>query len=159
MADEATPVAVAPAPAPATGAAALPPSTVAEVQPPKAKPVPEVPTDPPVDPNKKNENFLPGWPRTRFHPVFGEKAFKDPYEAAEYGQDDESGDWRFKTAADADAARTETEAQIVIHQNVRSKLDAHKEAGRTVIQNSVQATNAAKAGGAEPGLETMPKDD
>jgi hypothetical protein len=149
---------IKPADVPDTSAHDLPASTIAEVHPPVARPAPEV-KDEPVDPSWKKPDYLPGWPRVRFNPVHGRKEFKDPYEAAEYGQSDEEGPWRFKTAAEADMARTDTEAQIVIHQNLRAKVDDHHNNGRTVVQNSATATEARHDGYAEPGLETETGED
>jgi hypothetical protein len=103
-------------------------------------------------PKKADEKrALPGWPKTRFHPVHGRKDFADPYEAAEFGQDDDKGDWRFKTAAEADMHRTDTEAGVAIANNMRTKLEAHDEAGVGVVRNSASAQESLDSGNkAEP---------
>lgn len=137
MAEEVTPVAPQP-PAPAA---------VAETTPPVTHEKPEVKPEPPASPEKKS---LPGWPKTRFHPVHGRKDFADPYEAAEYGQDDDKGDWRFKSAAEADLHRTDTEAGVVIANNMRTKLGQHDEQGKGVVRNSVSAQESLDSGHVEP---------
>ena len=93
---------------------------------------------------------LPGWPRVRFHPVHGRREFADPYEAVEFGQDDEKGDWRFKSASEADMHRTDTEAGLAVANNMRTKLAAIDEAEQPVVRNSVAAQESLDSGHAEP---------
>lgn len=125
------------------------PEAVAEMHPPIALEKPEVPEEPAPEP-KDEKKSLPGWPLVRFHPVFGRKEFADPYEAAEFGQDDSKGDWRFKTAEAADLARTDTEAGMVIANNMRTKLGQHDEAKTGVVRNSVAAQESLDSGHNEP---------
>ena len=136
-----------------TETAAPPPAhdAVAEIHP------TDTPREPPVvtEEDKKQtaapeKKTLPGWPRVRFHPVHGRREFADPYEAAEFGQDDEKGDWRFKSAAEADMARTDTEAGMVIAHNMRTKLAQVDEADGGVVRNSVSAQESLDAGHSEP---------
>ena len=122
---------------------------VAEEHPGSAHEPPAV-TEPAASEPEPAKRSLPGWPRVRFHPVHGRREFADPYEAAEVGQDDAEGDWRFKTAAEADMARTDTEAGLAIAHNMRTKLGAIDEADHGVVRNSASAQEALDAGKPEP---------
>lgn len=134
-----------------TETAAQPPApeAVAETHPPVAHEAPEVKSEPPAPP-KDEKKSLPGWPRTRYHPVFGAHEFPDPFAAAEMGQDDEKGDWRFKSAAAADMARTDTEAGLAVAHNMRTKLAEIDEHKLKVARNSASAQEALDKGYPEP---------
>lgn len=125
------------------------PETIAEVHPPLPRPVPTAPEKPSSE-GEPAKNFVPGWPKTFYHPVHGGKEFKDPNEHAGAGGTD--GDWRFETAALADIARTAPEADLVVLKNNMAHLQRHTEGGTPVIRNSATATESAKAGYPEPGL-------
>ena len=100
-----------------------------------------------------------GFPKTKYHPVYGARAINDPNEEAALPQP--ARNW-FDTAEEADAHRTEREAQQVIHNNARVRVDAalagddhdpnspavRGEAG--VVRNSVSATESLKSGTPEP---------
>ncbi len=84
---------------------------------------------------------FPTFPLARFHPVHGKKEFRDPAELNAAGPD-----WRFVTAAEADAARTETEAVQATFATSMKKHEAHKAAEAKVALNSAQAQEAIDAG-------------
>ena len=104
-----------------------------------------------------------GFPQRKYHPVKGAMTANDPNEAASLFQPEHN--W-FDTAAEADAHRTDAEAQQVVHYNRRVKADGHLflaanpdaspetnpavtgEAG--IVRNSVQATESLKSGYGEP---------
>lgn len=84
-----------------------------------------------------------GFPSAAYHPVFGKRDLTDANEAVKL-----NADW-FNTAEEADMHRTETEAQMVVHQNRDVKVgDAVVSDG--VVRNSVAADANFKAGNAEP---------
>jgi hypothetical protein len=91
-----------------------------------------------------------GWPVVRFHPVHGAASFDDPNAYDQAGGDE--GDWRFKTAGEADAARTGTEAALANANTLLSKLEDHKNAGLPTVRNSAAAEESRKTGYPEPGL-------
>ena len=102
-----------------------------------------------------------GYPLTKYHPVFGAKTVNDPNEGATVFQPPHN--W-FDTAGAADMARTDREAQEVIHYNQRLKVDANvalnnggdavpltgDDAPEGIVRNSVQAQESIDKGNAEP---------
>ena len=127
------------------------PEAVAETHPAMSHEPPEVSEEDKKQPDpSEQKKSLPGWPRVRYHPVYGKKEFADPYEAAEFGQDDEKGDWRFKSAAEADMERTDTEAGLVIAHNMRTKLADLDEQKQSIARNSAGAQESLDAGHNEP---------
>ena len=122
--------------------------TVAEQSPPHSNPPPAAPVEPEQNESfvQKVENYIAGWPKTFFHPVHGSKQFKDPNEHAQAGSD-----WRFETAGEADSARTETEAQLVVLKRHLGAIEQY-EKNDPVIRNSAQAEESASTGYPEPGL-------
>lgn len=126
---------------------------VAEIHPegtPRDVPAEDKPVNVGREAPSDEKRALPGWPRTRFHPVHGRREFADPYEAAEFGQSDEIGDWRFKSAAEADMARTDTEAGLNVAHNMRTKLAEIDEREQPVARNSASAQESVDAGHVEP---------
>lgn len=144
------------------------------------EPAPEpIEAPPPADPNERPVSLapdtledvsrqpmkagrvegFPGYPKTLYHPVYGARSAADPNEEANFPG--LRRNW-FDTAAEADAHRTDSEAQQVIHNNRSVKVTAalngddhdpthpsvRGEAG--VVRNSVSATESMKAGFAEP---------
>jgi hypothetical protein len=105
---------------------------------------------------------FPGFPKSKFHPVYGLRTVNDPNEEASLAP---AHNW-FDTAEEADMHRTDREAQLVLHNNSRVKADAslaafgndgthdvpddvvRGEAG--IVRNSVAATESLKSGFAEP---------
>jgi hypothetical protein len=105
---------------------------------------------------------FPGFPKSKFHPVYGHRMVNDPNEEAALLP---AHNW-FNTAEEADMHRTDREAQLVLHNNSRVKADAslaafgndgthdvsddvvRGEAG--IVRNSVAATESLKSGNAEP---------
>ena len=83
------------------------------------------------------------FPSVAFHPVFGRQEISDANAGAALGPD-----W-FNTAEEADMHRTETEAQMVVHQNRDIKV-ADAVASDGVVRNSVAATESLDAGKPEP---------
>jgi hypothetical protein len=83
---------------------------------------------------------FPSFPLTYYHPVHGAVTVNTPEEAAQTFT--VPTDW-FKTAAEADAHRTEREAGMVIHNGVRGQITLHEEGERGVVMHSVthQETN------------------
>ena len=90
-----------------------------------------------------------GFPKTKYNPVFGALTAADPNEAASVFQP--THDW-FDTPGEADMHRTDREAGMVVHQNMRDKLDgmAAAQDGRKPVRLSVQAHESMAAGGLEP---------
>jgi hypothetical protein len=102
-----------------------------------------------------------GYPMTKYHPVYGAKSVNDPNEGATTFQP--AYNW-FDSAAEADAHRTDREAQEVIHYNARAKVDTlvavnnggeaipttGDNAPEGIVRNSVQAQEAIDAGKVEP---------
>lgn len=85
------------------------------------------------------------FPTRLYHPVYGEKEFKDANEV--FGL---SPDW-FNTGEEADAHRTDTEAGIVVYQNQMAKHAAiNAEGGPGAVRNSNQADQAARTLNGEP---------
>ena len=84
-----------------------------------------------------------GFPSTVYHPIFGARPLTDANHATTLGPD-----W-FNTAEEADLHRTETEAQVVVHNNRTIKTDALIES-QGVVRNSVAATESLNAGKPEP---------
>ena len=74
------------------------------------------------------------FPKTVYHPVRGAVFVEDVKAAQEVMT--VPTDW-FPTAAQADAARTENEAQAVIHKGRRDQVQKHEDAGATVVHHSV----------------------
>ena len=74
------------------------------------------------------------FPKTVYHPVRGAVTVEDAEAAAKVMT--VPTDW-FKTAAEADAARTENEAQVVIHKGRRDQVEKHEDTGATVVHHSV----------------------
>jgi hypothetical protein len=105
---------------------------------------------------------FPGFPKTKYHPVYGGRTIDDPNEEAALVP---VHNW-FDTAEEADMHRTDREAQLVVHNNRRVKADASVAAfdndgthdvpddvvrGETgIVRNSVAATESLKSGFAEP---------
>lgn len=137
---------------------------------PKASPAPTVAAASPdaaASNTRGNEAFgsgapsFAGFPQTKYHPVYGARAVNDPNEAATIFQPPHN--W-FDTAAEADAHRTDREAQEVIHYNTRLKVDANvalnnggeaipltgDDAAKGIVRNSVAAQESIDAGNAEP---------
>lgn len=125
---------------------------------------PLVAPDTAEDPSRVNPASAPasgfaGFPKTKYHPVYGARTVNDPNE--EGALPAPARNW-FDTAEEADAHRTEREAQQVIHNNHAVKVNAalagedhdpnspevRGEAG--VVRNSVSATESMKNGVAEP---------
>jgi hypothetical protein len=102
--------------------------------------VPADPTRPPGEPPRR----YAGYPKTKWHPVHGAKTVNDPNEEHETFD----RNW-FDTPAAADAARTDREAGLVVHRNMRVKLNAH-ENDKGVVRNSVQAQESLDRTGFEP---------
>jgi len=117
---------------------------------------PTVAKDEPVA-DASPSDAIPGWPQDRFHPVYGRRSIADPNTYARMGGDD--GDWRFKRAADADAARTQPEAELAVAYNLRRKMALIDDAGDVPVSNSVQAHESAASGNPEPGVVLPPKAD
>jgi hypothetical protein len=90
---------------------------------------------------------FPGYPLTKYNPVLGARTANDPNEAATLFQPEH--DW-WPTAAEADMHRTDREAGIAIHHNMRTKLGHFDEAEQAPVRNSVQAQESLDTGGAEP---------
>ena len=90
-----------------------------------------------------------GYPLTKYNPVLGARTAKDPNEAASLFQPEH--DW-WPTAGEADMHRTDREAGMVVHQNMRDKISGLAEAqdGATPVRLSVQAQESMDAGAAEP---------
>lgn len=95
---------------------------------------------------------MPVFPVTLYHPVLGARTAN----ASDNMKDAFPGDptdW-FKSAGEADAARTDREAQIVIHHRVENRLAHAKgedhEVSPNVVENSVQADERIRAGKLEP---------
>lgn len=92
------------------------------------------------------------FPFTAHHPVYGTKTAKTPEEATELFKGDPT-DW-FATAAEADAARTQREAEVVVdnrRQNrLRHELGEDKPVSDKIVENSVQADTRIRAGEPEP---------
>ena len=102
-----------------------------------------------------------GFPTTKYHPVLGKQEAHDPNEAAALFQPPHN--W-FETAGQADMARTDREAQQVIVNNLRIKIDSKNAvinggepiplvgdgAPKGIVRNSVQAQESVDAGKAEP---------
>lgn len=97
-----------------------------------------------------------GFPQTKWHPVYGARSVKDPNEAATVFQPPHN--W-FATPEQADAARTDREAQQVVHHNLATKV-AQKNATlngeelpgdrKEIVRNSATAQANLDAGRAEP---------
>jgi hypothetical protein len=100
-----------------------------------------------------------GFPKLKYHPVYGAREIKDPNEEAGLQP---AHNW-FNSAEEADAHRTDREAQMVVHYNARVKVDGAVggvepmdpnnkavtgEDG--IVRNSVAATESVKAGNLEP---------
>lgn len=82
-------------------------------------------------------------PTRVWHPVFGAKDVTDANDIKKLSID------YFNTAEEADLHRTETEAQMVVHQNRHLKVqDALASDG--VVRNSVAATESLNSGANEP---------
>ena len=77
---------------------------------------------------------VPTFPKTIYHPVQGAVTVKDAEEAAKVVT--VPTDW-FATAAEADAHRTENEAQVVIHYGRRDQVQKWQDAGAGVVHHSV----------------------
>ena len=92
------------------------------------------------------------FPFTAYHPVYGARTANSSEESKELFIGDE-GDW-FATAAEADAARTQREAEIVVSHRARNRLDhalgQDHDVSDKVVENSVQADQRIRAGEAEP---------
>lgn len=110
-------------------------------------------------PARAVERGFPGYPKDKFHPVFGKRTVGDPNEEAVLQP---AHNW-FDSAEAADAARTDREAQQVLHMNQRVKVDGALngavpttmedaavlgDAG--IVRNSVSATESLKSGHPEP---------
>lgn len=117
---------------------------------------------PPPSQAASSPNF-PGYPKTKYHPVYGARTAKDPNDEATVFTPPPHN-W-FDTAGEADAHRTDREAQMVVHNNRRVKVDAalarqenaDHETDRAVatgdagvVRNSVAATESVKSGNVEP---------
>ena len=123
--------------------------TVAEVRPPQARKAV------PPDTSKDDDVKAPPSGIIRYHPVHGRVEFEDANEHAANGGDE--GDFRFKTAFEADAARTDAEARIVEQHNLNAKLKHHEERG--IVRNSVAAQESFDSGVAEPDMPRLKEDD
>lgn len=105
---------------------------------------------------------FPGFPKAKFHPVYGQRMVNDPNEEAALLP---RHNW-FDSAEEADIHRTDREAQQVVHFNRSTKVNAslaaagndgvsdipdeevRGEAG--IVRNSVAATESLKSGFPEP---------
>jgi hypothetical protein len=140
----------APTPRPVT-------ETVSEQSPPQSNP-PPAPVEAPVaahakpDLEDKVKAFFAGWPKTFFHPVHGAVEFEDPNAHAAAGGS--TGDFRFETAGEADAARTQTEAEMVVLKRQMGMMQTY-EKSHPIIRSSAQAEESAKTGYPEPGLNPV----
>jgi hypothetical protein len=125
-----------------------------------AGPAPDTAEDPSRKVAAPSSSSFAGFPKTKFHPVYGAREVKDPNEEA--GLTQPLRNW-FDTAAEADAHRTQREAEQVAHYNNRVKVDgAMKEDGTAdlsdpavmgdagIVRNSVSATESLKSGFGEP---------
>lgn len=110
-----------------------------------------------TDPGRAPDG-IPGYPKDRFHPVYGKVTFANPTD--ELRQCVPAHNW-FDTAEQADAHRTDREAQDVIHYNRRvrangaltdgvAEYDPEVTGEAGIVRNSVAATESLKAGNAEP---------
>lgn len=92
------------------------------------------------------------FPFTAYHPVYGEKTANSPEEADELFKGDPTN-W-FATAAEADAARTQREAEVVVAHRLQNRLDHElgedHEVSDAVVENSVAADKRIRAGEGEP---------
>ena len=92
------------------------------------------------------------WPFKAYHPVLGERVAKDQKEADAMFIGDPS-DW-FASAEEADAARTQREAEIVVAHRLQNRLDHARgtdhEVNHAVVENSVSADLRIKSGQVEP---------
>lgn len=101
-----------------------------------------------------------GYPMVKYHPVYGKQSVNDPNEAAKVFQPPHN--W-FNSAPEADAARTDREAQQVVFHNLQTKVaDKHARLNnepppaeqnkdrQTIVRNSVTATENLNAGKPEP---------
>jgi hypothetical protein len=122
------------APPPADEPREAPLAATTTPNPDKPAPVPETAGEP---------RRFRGYPKKKWHPVHGAREARDPNEEAELFD----RNW-FDTPEGADAARTEREAQIVLHKNARVRVDEHEERG--VVRNSVAAQESLDRGAAEP---------
>lgn len=77
---------------------------------------------------------IPTFPRTVYHPVQGAVVLEDAEHAAKVVT--VPTDW-FATAAEADAHRTENEAQVVMHNGRRGQVKKWEDAGAGVVHHSV----------------------
>lgn len=130
-----------------------------DTQAPTAGPAPQTAEDPSRTPtvNLKASTFA-GYPKTRYHPVYGAREIKDPNEEASLQP---AHNW-FNTAEEADAHRTQREAEQVVHYNARVRVDAASSDGKVnlkdpavtgsdgIVRNSVTATESLKSGFPEP---------
>ena len=112
---------------------------------------PEVPT-PPMPERQSAADFAgpegapTPYPKVLFHPVYGGVTVEDGnQEAALYPR----GAW-FNSAAEADMARTHTEAVLVYQRNQADKLRQLEEMNRQVVRNSAQADEALRGNQGQP---------
>jgi hypothetical protein len=105
---------------------------------------------------------FPGFPKAKYHPVYGYRLVNDPNEEASLAP---AHNW-FNSAEEADMHRTDREAQQVVHFNRRVKVDASSAAAGNdgvsnvpdeevrgeagIVRNSVAATESLKSGFPEP---------
>lgn len=101
-----------------------------------------------------------GYPQTKYHPMLGARTVNDPNEA--HGLPGPAHNW-FDTPGEADMHRTDLEAQEVIHNARRVKLEGHvatvrgeepppppTEDNPNVVRLSVQAEENLGRGAVEP---------
>lgn len=135
------------------------PASTAAAQPLVAPLTAEDPSRPVAAPTGAAARSFPGFPKAKYHPVYGLRTVNDPNEEAALQP---PHNW-FDTAEEADMHRTDREAQQVVHYNTRVRVDAAtSDAGQAmaddpvvtgqagVVRNSVTATESLKAGNPEP---------
>ena len=134
----------------------------------EASPIGSEPPPPPADKPVEPSSVAPspaatfvGFPKRRYHPVFGSREAKDPNESATIFQP--SHDW-FDTPEEADMHRTDREAGEAVHYNQRLKVDARvaqatgkqvppvrgEGAPQGIVRNSVAAQESLNKGNPEP---------
>jgi hypothetical protein len=124
-----------------------------------AGPAPDTAEDPSRSKGAAGAIAFAGFPKTKFHPVYGAKVVNDPNEEASLSAP--LRNW-FDTAEEADTHRTQREAEMVVHYNNRVKVDGGLNTGEVdrsnpavtgeagIVRNSVSATESLKSGFAEP---------
>jgi hypothetical protein len=124
-------------------------TTPADVEPQEAPqaaattPRADEPAPVPETANEPRRRFA-GYPKRKWHPIHGAKDANDPNEEAEFFD----RNW-FDTPEAADAARTQREADIVVHRNRDCLVEEHDKR-QGVVRNSVAAQESRDQGRLEP---------